>query len=221
MLWKYRPDSSSPRLGQHTWASAPRQRCSAEAARGRAERRHRHGDGASSAHRRVDEPVRRGGAFLAPALRGLLHWRPATERKVLVLRAERVCERTESRCAVWRAREPGGDAAACVASLTSQRNKTMLGLAFAAEAAETEAIASASASSRATMLGAVCCVRVRSRALLERQQHLGHQPPTAVLTPLFPFALQLAGFFCHGTFASGGGTPRLREMMLERRACAG
>jgi hypothetical protein len=217
MLWKYRPDSSSPRLGQHTWASAPRQRCSAEAARGRAERRHRHGDGASSAHRRVDEPVRRGGAFLAPALRGLLHWRPATERKVLVLRAERVCERTESRCAVWRAREPGGDAAACVASLTSQRNKTMLGLAFAAEAAETEAIASASASSRATMLCAVCCVLCAEPC--PSQQHLGHQPP--LLTPLFTFhfslaselALQLAGF--------SASRAAQREMMLERRACAG
>ena len=212
MLWKYRPDSSSPRLGQHTWASAPRQRCSAEAARGRAERRHRHGDGASSAHRRVDEPVRRGGAFLAPALRGLLHWRPATERKVLVLRAERVCERTESRCAVWRAREPGGDAAACVASLTSQRNKTMLGLAFAAEAAETEAIASASASSRATMLCAVCCVLCAEPC--PSQQHLGHQPP--LLTPLFTFhtfPLQLAGF--------SASRAAQREMMLERRACAG
>ena len=190
MLWKYRPDSSSPRLGQHTWASAPRQRCSAEAARGRAERRHRHGDGASSAHRRVDEPVRRGGAFLAPALRGLLHWRPATERKVLVLRAERVRERTESRCAVWRAREPGGDAAACVASLTSQRNKTMLGLAFAAEAAETEAIASASASSRATMLCAVCCVLCAEPC--PSQQHLGHQPP--LLTPLFPLHLHCSSW---------------------------
>ena len=83
------------------------------------------------------------------------------------------------------AREPGGDAAACVASLTSQRNKTMLGLAFAAEAAETEAIASASASSRATMLCAVCCVLCAEPC--PSQQHLGHQPP--LLTPLFHYSI--------------------------------
>jgi hypothetical protein len=211
MLWKYRPDSSSPRLGQHTWASAPRQRCSAEAARGRAERRHRHGDGASSAHRRVDEPVRRGGAFLAPALRGLLHWRPATERKVLVLRAERVCERTESRCAVWRASR--------VAMLRhawrrSHRRGTRRCWAWPLPPRPPRPRRSPArvraAARPCWVLCAACCVR--SRALLSST--LGTNRRSSLHFSLaLALQLDLAGF--------SASRAAQREMMLERRACAG